>query len=193
MPTIMNLRPLILLAAITLLPACATLDEGECRTADWYDMGVRDGLNGEPASRLHEHNKACAKYGIRPLEPRYFEGRNRGLQEYCRFDNAFQTGLKGQRYQGVCPPAMDREFNRYNDAAYEVYRLRNEAESARDSQDEKQRRLREKKLTDEQRDELRRDIRELDRKLDRLRDNLHDRERDLDRLIDESRDRRRFR
>jgi hypothetical protein len=189
----MTFRPLLLLAAFAMLPGCATMDEGECRTADWYETGRRDGVNGEPASRLHEHTKACAEYGIRPQERRYYDGRTQGLMEYCRFDNAFQTGLKGQRYQGVCPAAIDRDFNRFNEAAYEVYQLRNEVESTRSSQDDKERRLREKKLSDEQRDSLRREIRELDRKLDRLRDDLRYRERELDRMMDDARDRKRFR
>lgn len=183
----MTLRLLIALAGLALLSGCATMDEDQCRTADWYDVGVRDGLDGEPASRLAHHRKACAEYGVRPQEQRYQDGRAEGLREYCRPGHAFDTGLKGQQYQGVCPAHLDRDFRHYNEAAYAVYQLRSEVDSVHGSIEDKERRLRDKKLGDEQRAELREEIRRLDRKLDRLRDDLHDRERELDRMRDEAR------
>jgi hypothetical protein len=183
----MTLRLLIALASLTLLSACATMDEDQCRSADWYDIGVRDGLAGEPASQLAQHRKACAEYGVRPHEQRYQDGRAEGLREYCRLGNAIDSGLKGRQYQGVCPAHRDRDFRYYNDAAYAVYQLRNEVESTHASIEDKEHRLRDRKLGDDQRAELRNDIRRLDRKLDRLRDDLRDRERELDRLSDEAR------
>jgi Mg2+ and Co2+ transporter CorA len=189
----MIVRYLVLLAGIALLSGCASLSEGECRTADWYDLGVRDGRGGEPASRLHEHHKACAEYGVRPLDRRYMDGRAEGLRDYCRLENAVRIGLNGQQYQGVCTSAIDAEFRRHNEAAYDVYRLRKEIESADSSLAEKERRLREKKLSDEERGRIRQDIRDLDRKLERLRDELRDQERRLDRLMDSSRDRKNWR
>jgi hypothetical protein len=183
----MNIRLLAVLAATALLTGCATMNESECRTANWFDVGMRDGLNGEPASRLYEHNKSCSEFGIRPQEQRYSEGRNKGLREYCRLGNAFETGLKGQQYKGVCPAAIDLQFRRYNDTAYQVYRLRNDTESARYRLEDKKRHLHDKNLTDEQHDALRREIRDLDRQFDRLSDDLRTTENELDRMMDEAR------
>ncbi len=185
-------RRLIQFAGFALLCGCATMDESECRSADWYAVGLRDGQNGEPVSRLAKHSEACAEHGVRPQEQRYSEGRAAGLKEYCRIENAFDTGIKGHRYQGVCPPSMDSQFRRYNGAAYEVYRLRSDIKSTQSAIDGKESRLRDRKATDDQRTVLRKDIRDLDRKLERLRDDLRIRERELDWLADEARLRRRY-
>ena len=53
----------------------ATLSEDECRSADWNQIGRRDGLRGSPAARLEEHIGACSKLGIRPDAAQYTAGR----------------------------------------------------------------------------------------------------------------------
>ncbi len=189
----MTLRALIPIFCLALLSGCATLDEDQCRTANWHELGVRDGLAGKPASHLREHIKACSEYGVRINEAAYQDGRATGLREYCQLDNAIETGLKGKQYQGVCPASVDRLFQRYNEAAYEVYRLRAEIDRTNSSIDEKSQRLRDKKLDEDRRADLRRDIRDLDRRLDNLRDELRDRERTLDRLLDDMPGRKRVR
>lgn len=182
-------RHLSTLLAALLLAGCATMSEDECRSADWYDVGLRDGLDGKPASLLRKHADACAEYGIQPGGPRYQEGRAEGLRRYCRLENAFESGLDGRKYQGVCPPDVDFSFRRYNEAAYEVYQLRRDIDAAHNEIDTMERRLDDKKLSDDKRADLRRDIRELERKLDRLRIDLHNSERRLDRLMAEGHDR----
>ncbi len=170
-----------------MLTGCATLSREQCQRGDWYGLGVADGQLGQPASRIDQHLRACAEYGITPDNRQYMEGRAQGLAEYCRLDNAFETGLRGQRYQGVCPPAVDGLFDRYNASAYEVYRLRRELDSVDDSLTSLESRLMDRSLTDENRRSIRSDIRELDRHRDRLRDDLHFSELQLDRMEDEAR------
>jgi hypothetical protein len=172
-----------LLAGLAVLSGCATLSEKECRTVNWRDLGVKDGLMGHPAGRVEIHRKACAEYGIQPNEHQYLDGRDEGLREYCRIDNAFQSGLKGRQYQGVCPSTIDVLFRRCNDAAYSVYQSRSEIEQLNRNSSHKESQLREKKLTDAERHRLRDEIRDLDRKLSRLRDDLRNQERNLDDLM----------
>ena len=179
----MNFRSLILLAGLVFLTGCATLNEQECRTANWRDLGIKDGRNGQPASRIETHRKACSEYGILPQEQQYLDGRKEGLQEYCRIDNAFRSGLNGQQYQGVCVPSIDMLFRRCNEAAYAVYQSREEIERLDRDSAYKERRLRDKDLTDRERSRLRDEIRDLDRKLSRLRDDLRHQERNLDDLL----------
>lgn len=184
----MTFKPaLSLLACLAVLAGCATLSEDECRTANWRDIGQRDGLDGKPASHLAQHAKACAEYGLRPDESRYHQGRNEGLREYCRLDNAFDSGLRGQSYQGVCPAAIDRDFRRYHEAAYAVYTLRRDLDAQHDRIDSLSQRLREKKLSDRERDDIRREIRDIERQMDYHRDRLRDAERRLDRARDDAR------
>lgn len=87
------------------LSGCASLSENECRTADWRGIGLQDGLQGKTLGELEEHRRACAEYTIAVSERPYLDGREEGLREFCRLDNAFRVGLNGQKYLGVCPPA----------------------------------------------------------------------------------------
>jgi hypothetical protein len=170
-----------------MLAGCASLSREQCQRGDWHGIGMADGLAGEPANRMDRHLRACSEYGIRINDQQYMDGYALGLHEYCRIDNAFDSGLQGRRYQRVCPPDIDALFERCNSAAYEVYRIKRELDSLGAQQDSKEYRLRDKDLSDESRRQLRHDLRELDRRYERLRDDLSFRERSLDRLMDEVR------
>ena len=175
---------------VLLANGCATLDEGECRTVDWYDLGIRDGSAGWAASRVEEHAKACADFGIRPDRARYEDGRRVGLVDYCRLENAFDVGLAGKTYHGVCPPKIDRQFRRYHAAAYGVYEANKKIDdidqriSQLEQRLDKIRRKDDPKHEDERRD-IRSDLRKLDRDRNDARDDLRRAERDLDRARDD--------
>lgn len=173
-----RLLSLMLLA----LTGCATLNESECRTADWLDLGRQDGRAGYPSTRLAEHREACIKHGVRPDERLYAEGRAQGLRDYCVLDNAVREGLAGRRYQDVCPPGAHRNFAELNQAAYAVHGARKEIDGVDSQLDSLERELRNAKTTESRRARIRDEIRDLDRKRERLRDELRWRERDLDRL-----------
>ena len=104
-------RGIALAAAITLtLSGCATLDEGECRNADWQSIGYEDGARGYKASRIGNHRKACAKYGIAPDFDRYEVGRLKGLEEWCTPRNGYRQGVRGRGYNDVCPSHLAGPF-----------------------------------------------------------------------------------
>lgn len=168
-----------LLAA--LLPGCTTMTPSECKTANWHDVGLRDGLAGEPLSELNARTKSCAEAGVQANATQYLQGRNQGLLSYCRLDNAVRLGLDGKTYQGVCAPGIDGEFRRRYSVGREVYQAR----SALRSQDSRRRSLEDKLRdagSDEDRRRLREELSDLDRSLRRARDRLRDAEWALERL-----------
>lgn len=167
------------------LAGCATLNENECRTADWRDIGLQDGRAGHPLARLAEHREACVKHGIVPDDRLYGVGRDMGLREYCVLGKAIDEGLAGRRYSGVCPPGVHRAFEELNAAAYAVYDARREMTTVDGQIDSLERELRQEKTPEKRRLRIRDEIRDLDRKRERLRDELRWRERDLDRLADD--------
>ena len=175
-----------MLMAIVLLGGCASLSGEECRRGDWYGVGLSDGQAGEPYSRLNEHNRACREYQMVIDESTYAAGRNQGLKEYCRWDNAFRTGLAGQRYQHVCPPELDATFNHYNSSAYAVYHLEQELRQVDSRITDTELRLRAGNLRDEYRRQLRMDLYDLDRHYDDLRAELRESRRYLDSLRSEA-------
>jgi hypothetical protein len=168
--------PLLLLT----LTGCATLNENQCLTADWGELGRQDGRAGYTAARLAEHREACLKHGVRPDEQRYADGRAQGLHDYCILDNAIREGINGRRYQSVCPSGIDHDFRDLNDAAYRVYIARKDIVAIDNALDSLERELRNTKTSEKRRKLIRDEIRDLDRKRERQRDELRWIERELD-------------
>lgn len=180
------MKTLYILPILFLLSGCATLSRDQCQQGDWFGIGLADGQVGQAMNRLDQHNKACAEYGIGVDSQQYLQGRAQGLNDYCRLDNAFDSGLRGQRYQRVCPPSMDAVFDRYNAAAYEVYELRRDFDSIDSQLASKEYQLTEKDLSNENYHRLRRELRDLDLERDRVQRELRSAEHYLEQLMDEA-------
>ncbi len=172
---------------LLLLNSCETLSKEECLHGSWYELGVKDGRIGKTLDLLGRHQHACAEYGVQVNESEYRAGRIQGLSSYCQLNNAFDTGLRGERYQSVCPREIDAVFDRYNDAAYQVYQQREHLKSLDNSLMSKESSLSSKKTSDDKKAHIRDEIRKLDRERQNLRDRLYTMEHRLDQLIDESR------
>jgi hypothetical protein len=177
----------LLIGLLTLTTGCATLTREECLYGDWFGVGLKDGREGEDASRFINHQDACRQYNVIPDKQQYLAGREQGLQQYCQLDNAIELGLRGVRYQSVCPSDLDKSFRYYNNTAYQVYQQQEALKSLDSSLSEKEHALQDKKLSHKERQNIRNEIRDLDSKRLRLRDDLHAAEVQLDRLMEELR------
>jgi hypothetical protein len=170
-----------------LLTGCATLSREECQHGDWYGVGMADGQAGEPAGRFNEHVKACSEYGVSVDNRQYLNGRTEGLIDYCRVENAFDTGLQGHRYQHVCPSSIGFIFARYNEAAYQVYQARIELDGVESQIRYKETQLQKKDLSDDKRRQIRSEIHDMDFHRNRVRDDLRFKEDSLNQMMDEAR------
>ena len=94
----------------SLLCGCAAMSESECVTADWHEVGQRDGRDGRVMTHLEKYYDACAQFGIYPDDKAYREGREQGLAVYCTEDSGYQEGRIGQGYRGVCPVGLEPYF-----------------------------------------------------------------------------------
>lgn len=122
-------RFIFCLALCLWLAGCATMTPNECKAANWLEVGMRDGLAGAAVSVLDDRVKDCAKAQVPVDTPRYLQGRDQGLLQYCRIENAAPLGLDGKSYDGVCPAAMDVEFRRRFKLGQDVYGARTELRS----------------------------------------------------------------
>jgi hypothetical protein len=77
------MKYLYLLFVITLITACASLSEKDCKSASWSEIGKKDGSRGMSSNRLGSHTEACAEYGITPNVQEYKSGYTQGKQSYC--------------------------------------------------------------------------------------------------------------
>lgn len=116
------MRCVIPLTLVSLLSACATLSESECRTGDWYNIGVRDGQNGYE-SRAADHADACRKQKVKPDLTQYNRGRNEGLRSYCTAANGYQVGLRGTPAGNVCPSESQAAFQSAYQRGYQRFKI----------------------------------------------------------------------
>ena len=107
----MKIALLIAVPFIILLSGCAkTMNENECLIADWRTLGYQDGSQGRPQQWLEKRGEACAEYGIAPNMDEYLGGRMQGLTTYCQPRRGFDMGVRGTRYNNVCPQNLEGEF-----------------------------------------------------------------------------------
>ncbi len=118
------IKSVCLVLLSVLMVGCATLNEDECVTADWYEIGYSDGVKGQPDSYLEKHRKACAKHGVRANLDDWLAGREAGLQRYCTAQKGYEEGLNNRTYHGVCEGRAADEFLRAYEQGQQLYQQR---------------------------------------------------------------------
>jgi hypothetical protein len=97
------LRVFAALAVLASLGGCASLSKSECMNANWEDIGIRDGANGQPEEYLIQHSTACAKVNVVPDRGAYLHGREQGLERFCVPHRIYQLGEYGNGFDvGIC-------------------------------------------------------------------------------------------
>ena len=167
--------------ALVALSGCATMTVEECKVARWSDVGLRDGMEGQPMSKLNDLVKDCAEAKIAVDTPSYVRGRDQGLMTYCQLGNAGRLGLDGKSYYGVCPASIDGEFRRRHGMGREVHDARQQVRSLDSRRIDLENRLRSAN-SDDARRKLREELSDNDRNLRRARDRVRDAEWAFDRL-----------
>lgn len=116
----------VLSTALLLLAGCATMNEDECRSADWYSVGFEDGAHGRSINYIGNHREACAEYGISPQADRYQDGWNQGIRRYCTPRNGYQAGMRGHSRSAQCPSDLARDFDIAYQYGHRIYLLNRE-------------------------------------------------------------------
>ncbi len=91
------MKKLILIAIGFSLMGCAATDSELAKSGDWYQIGYQDGMTGH-AQRSY---KTLSELGD-VQESEYESGYSVGISEYCNPNFAYQIGVSGQYYEGVC-------------------------------------------------------------------------------------------
>lgn len=87
----------LLAATLVLLAACANTAEDYAKAGDWQAVGYSDGVRGKP-HRTAGDFKDFNNVNIDDYAQGYMEG----VDEYCNPNHAYQIGLTGSYYEGVC-------------------------------------------------------------------------------------------
>jgi len=183
-----SLSTLFAIILLIQLSACATLNESECKSANWQIIGLEDGSQGRPTSYIGEHRQACAEYKISPDLDAYLKGHAAGVRQFCTAEKGYQQAINGQSNRQICPKDLTAGFNAGYTQGLKVYKLAAEVSRMRSEIVNHQKRLdeiyqlnkgMEEELVDQNTSEIRRrallkDIKELERETEALHIELDD-------------------
>lgn len=117
----------VLLAA---LASCATLDEKQCRSVDWRQLGQQDGMNGRPMSYVDKHRQACLRHKLPISESAWRQGWAAGIRSYCTPRNGLAAGSDGRTYARACPADLATGFESAYLVGRQVHDARRDVEQA---------------------------------------------------------------
>jgi hypothetical protein len=124
--------PAVILAATAALSGCNSMSAQECLATDWRTVGYEDGVNGYSGDRIGRYRNACSEHGVTPNLAEYQQGRDQGLNEFCKPANGFRVGSHGGGYSGVCPAELDPQFVEAYHTGRQLYSLRSRVGSTQD-------------------------------------------------------------
>ncbi|MGL5145257.1 MAG: DUF2799 domain-containing protein [Acinetobacter junii] len=110
-----------------LLSGCAAMSVEQCKTANWFNVGEKDGSAGRE-SRLDQYYSSCQKANITPNQNLYEKGYQKGLNFYCRPETIFDEALAGRGDYRVCPIEKRDSLRTYYQVAHEYYQANSEFE-----------------------------------------------------------------
>ena len=71
-----------LAGAVLLLSGCMSMSADACRTANWYEVGERDGLHYGMRPQVDQWAHACSLHGLQVSEKDYMAGWTDGYREF---------------------------------------------------------------------------------------------------------------
>ncbi|ELP3326189.1 DUF2799 domain-containing protein [Vibrio sp. Vb2133] len=83
--------------ALALLAGCTATTADLAKSGDWHQIGYQDGITGHTSRTMGELRELGSV-----KQSDYDQGYLEGLREYCNPAFAYQMGLSGQYYEGVC-------------------------------------------------------------------------------------------
>ena len=98
----------------------------ECREANWYEVGVRDGMERAGGAFDRNYVKTCGEHHVQVNEREYDRGYKEGLKSYCTIDMAKRNGEIGKPYnfEDCASEVRDLVTTAYYEGALSVYKKR---------------------------------------------------------------------
>ncbi|MBD1575363.1 DUF2799 domain-containing protein [Vibrio sp. S11_S32] len=98
-------KGLLISCSILLLAACVNNTAADyAKAGDWTSVGYSDGIKGKQ-NRTASQLKKLGSVNIND----YADGYLKGNKEYCNPKHAYQIGISGNYYEGVCEGTPDAQ------------------------------------------------------------------------------------
>ena len=86
-----------------------------------YEEGYSHALQGESSSIFSFVN--CLKLSkTEEVVKEYTKGRREGLKKFCTYKGGHKFGLKGGKYQNICPKLLEADFLKGYNVGFQEYR-----------------------------------------------------------------------
>ncbi|MDH5546440.1 MAG: DUF2799 domain-containing protein [Gammaproteobacteria bacterium] len=96
--TRLNPKVVVFILSATLASSCTLMTERECKNANWYSVGMKDGMDGAGLSRSLNYVEVCGKHQVSVDVNEYERGYKFGLMSFCTDDKARRAGEAGRTY-----------------------------------------------------------------------------------------------
>ena len=122
------MRQILMILSCHLIIGCThyTLTQSECEHADWFRIGVEDGISGHSKDRAQRHEVACERFSIGVDKIIYNKGHDQGVVTFCNPQNGYRVGIRGDEYQYVCPKDSEPAFLAEYKKGYQIYSVKSE-------------------------------------------------------------------
>ncbi|MCI5077375.1 DUF2799 domain-containing protein [Oricola sp.] len=124
------------IAVVLGLTGCQTLNEEQCLTTDWRQLGETDGNAGRQQSYIARHQEACNKFGAAVDVAAWHAGWDLGIRYHCTPENGLDRGLNGSGASQACPADLAFDYRQAHKVGSELHSARSAVERQRDELDD---------------------------------------------------------
>lgn len=171
----------LLVGFTILLSGCAAMSVEQCKTANWFNVGEKDGAAGRE-SRLDKYYSSCQKANIVPNQKLYEQGYQKGLGYYCRPETIFNEALEGRGDFRICPLDKRESLRIYYQVANGYYQANSEFDRSQNDINYYLKELERKDLSVKDRDDYRKRLYDLRINSSRVQSRYQDAVRNLERF-----------
>lgn len=171
----------LLVGFTILLSGCAAMSVEQCKTANWFNVGEKDGAGGRE-SRLDKYYSSCQKTNIVPNQKLYEQGYQKGLGYYCRPETIFNEALEGRGDFRICPLDKRESLRIYYQVANGYYQANAEFDRSQNDINYYLKELERKDLSVKDRDDYRKRLYDLRINSSRVQSRYQDAVRNLERF-----------
>lgn len=176
------MKLIVILSTFTvLLSGCAAMSVEQCKTANWFNVGEKDGAAGNK-SHIDKYYSSCKKANIIPSQNLYEMGYLKGLGAYCQPENIFYEALEGRGNFRVCPAEKRESLRHYYQVANNFYHANSEINTSQNNLDYYLGKLDSKDLSTKDRDDYKKKLSDLRSNSSQVRSRYQDALRNLERF-----------
>ena len=96
------MKYLFILISSFIVNGCSSLSKEDCSNKNWFKLGKSDAMSGEVEPKTSDYRRDCSEHGLQIKSMDYLKGFEKGLEEYCSYDNGISDGEDGENTHTLC-------------------------------------------------------------------------------------------